>query len=58
MGTHMKECLSQNKFEAFLKITKRPNRCKLCKIYMDVFCICRWSFDDSDPKKRFTWFCL
>ena len=28
MQTHLKECLTQNKFEPFPKITKRSNRCK------------------------------
>ena len=51
MRTHLKECLTQKKFEPFPKITKRSNRCKSYITYMDVFCICRWEFDDSDPEK-------
>ena len=51
MRIHLKECLTQNKFEPFSKTTKRSNRCKLYITYMDVFCICRWNFDDSDPEK-------
>ena len=49
--THQKECLTHNKSEPFPKITKRSNRCKSYITYMDVFCICRWNFDDSDLEK-------
>ena len=54
MRTHLKECLTQNKFEPFPKITKRSNRCKSYITYMDVFCICCWnlSLDDSDLEKH------
>ena len=51
MQTRLKECLTQNKFEPFSKITKRSNRCKFYIAYMDVFFICRWHIDDSDSEK-------
>ena len=43
MQTHLKECLTQNRFEPFLKIIKRSNNCKRY--------ICRWTFDNSDLEK-------
>ena len=51
MRTHLKECLTQKKFEPFPKITKLSNRCKLYIAYMDVFCTCRWNIEDSDSEK-------
>ena len=51
MQTHMKEYLTQSKFEPFPKIKKRSNRCKSYITYLDVFGICRWIFDNSDPVK-------
>ena len=50
MRTHLKEFLTQNKFKPFPKITKSKNY-KSYITYTDVFCICRWNFDDSDPEK-------
>ena len=47
---YLKEYLTQNKFEPLPKITKRPNRCKSYIRNIDVFCICRWNYDESDPK--------
>ena len=51
MRTHLKECLTQNKFKPFPKITNRSNRCKSYITYTDVFCVCRWNIDDCDPEK-------
>ena len=50
MRTHLKEYLTQKKFEPFPKITKGPSRCKLYITYMNVFCICRWNYDNSEPE--------
>ena len=52
MRTYLKECLTQNIFEPFLKIIKHLNRCKSYITNMDVFCICRWNFDESDPENN------
>ena len=50
MRTQLKECLTQNKFKPFPKITKSKNY-KSYITYTDVFCVCLWNFDDTDPEK-------
>ena len=37
MRTYLKECLTQNKFEPFPKITKRSDRCKSDITRVNVF---------------------